>query len=300
MRHTACGCIVALLVAAGQPVRAAESEQDQFEEKCIARLAEQTVKLGKGDRAVWLKELEAAYPGKVKAPATADKWAALFDLLAGKDEEWRRADAPSAPVKALFDKVVQKLDLGPVPSVTRAEFHKYARHTLARDRGDGPADAAAEADKVFRVLDRNRDGELDREELTTALRDERALADADGNGRISKAEYRAFFQRRVEARVKVLSAADPDAREPARKAGGKPDGGKPDAKPGTGLPDWWATLAKENAKQITLYEWRQGGRPSKEFQEMDLNGDGILTADEYLRWARQKALDEAQRRREEE
>jgi hypothetical protein len=33
---------------------------------------------------------------------------------------------------------------------------------------------------------------------------------------------------------------------------------------------------------------------------MDLNGDGLLTRDEYLRYVKMKEIDDAQRRREEE
>ncbi|MBY0458934.1 MAG: hypothetical protein K2V38_16475 [Gemmataceae bacterium] len=35
-----------------------------------------------------------------------------------------------------------------------------------------------------------------------------------------------------------------------------------------------------------MFEWRKAGRPVELFEEMDLNGDGLLTRDEYLRYAR--------------
>ncbi len=38
--------------------------------------------------------------------------------------------------------------------------------------------------------------------------------------------------------------------------------------------------------QIALYEWRRAGRPMAEFVEMDLNADGLLPPDEYLRYVR--------------
>jgi hypothetical protein len=65
---------------------------------------------------------------------------------------------------------------------------------------------------------------------------------------------------------------------------------------GTGLPGWFSTLDADEDKQISLYEWRKAGKEIKEFLEMDLNGDGLLTTDEYSRWAQQKR--EADQRRE--
>jgi Ca2+-binding EF-hand superfamily protein len=298
MRHAARGCLSVVLLAASLSAPGAEAtEQDQFEDKCITRAAERVLKASKSDHALWKKALEAVYPGKVVNPTTGEEYAKWYELLAGKNEEWRRADAPNEQVTALFDKVVQRLELGPVPAVTRDEFLKFARRALMKEHphGEPPTDVNGEADKVFRVLDKNLDGELDREELTTALKDERARVESDGNGRISKIEYRAYFQRKVEAKVKVLAAKEADAApKPDEKAKGKPA-----AKPANALPDWFATLDTDNDKQISLYEWRAGGRPIALFQEMDLNGDGLLTPEEYLRWVKKKEIEENQRKREE-
>ena len=279
--------------------RAAEStEQDQFEEKCISRAAERILKAGRTDRAAWVTELEAAYPGKVTNPTTAAEYGSWFELLAGKNEQWRRTDAPNPRIAALFDQVVQRMELGPVPTITRDEFLKFAGRTLVEKKprpGDAPPDTTAEADKVFRVLDKNFDGDLDREEMTVDLKGEWVLADSDGNGRINKTEYRAYFQRKVTARVAVLTAKTADG---ARGADGRVEG-KPGAKAGTALPDWFTALDTDKDKQISLFEWRQDGRAVALFQEMDLNGDGLLTRDEYLRWVRMTEIDAAQKKREE-
>jgi hypothetical protein len=120
MRHISCGVLCVLSLALCAHVRGVEgTEQDQFEDRCIAKAAERVVKSAKSERGQWVKDLEAAYPGKVGNPTTEAEYGAWFDVLAGKYDEWRKSGAPNAQVTALFDKVVQRLELGPVPSITR-------------------------------------------------------------------------------------------------------------------------------------------------------------------------------------
>src|SRR4051812_13432126 len=54
-------------------------------------------------------------------------------------------------------------------------------------------------------------------------------------------------------------------------------------------PAIFTDLDTDKDGQIGLYEWRKAGHSIIEFQEMDLNGDGLLTVDEYARYMRQKA-----------
>jgi Ca2+-binding EF-hand superfamily protein len=49
-----------------------------------------------------------------------------------------------------------------------------------------------------------------------------------------------------------------------------------------GLPPWFAALDTDRDGQVSLREWRQGGRSPDEFQAYDLNSDGFITADEVL------------------
>ncbi|MDB5308071.1 MAG: hypothetical protein JWO38_2273 [Gemmataceae bacterium] len=56
-----------------------------------------------------------------------------------------------------------------------------------------------------------------------------------------------------------------------------------------GLPDWFTDLDTDKDGQVGLYEWRAGGREMKEFVEMDLDGDGLIAPQEYLRYTGQKA-----------
>jgi len=262
---------------------AAEGELDQFEERAIARSTERAMRPGKADRAVWLKELEVTYPNRVTTATTEEEYASWFVLVAGKSDEWRKDSAPNPQIADLFERVVQRLELGPVPSIKRDEFARYARRVLipANPPKDGtPAPEQFEdADKVFRVLDRDGDGVLCKEELTLRLRDEQARADADGNGRIDKDEYRLYFQRRVTVAVETASAKN-------EKGSRAADPKAPAAKSSVAMPDWFTTLDTDMDGQIALHEWRKAGRSIETFMEMDLDSDGLLTREEYLRFIR--------------
>jgi hypothetical protein len=50
-----------------------------------------------------------------------------------------------------------------------------------------------------------------------------------------------------------------------------------------GLPSWFEKLDTNGDGQISLFEWRQGGKSPEEFARYDLNNDGLITADEVLR-----------------
>ncbi|GIW83679.1 MAG: hypothetical protein KatS3mg106_192 [Gemmataceae bacterium] len=55
-----------------------------------------------------------------------------------------------------------------------------------------------------------------------------------------------------------------------------------------GLPDWFESDDTNKDGQVSLYEWIKAGKSMEEFLEMDLNRDGLLTADELLRYRRLK------------
>ncbi|MGL4424409.1 MAG: hypothetical protein ACRCZF_27395, partial [Gemmataceae bacterium] len=54
------------------------------------------------------------------------------------------------------------------------------------------------------------------------------------------------------------------------------------------LPGWFTSLDEDQDGQVGLYEWRKGERKTTEFLPMDLNEDGLLTAEEYIRYRAQK------------
>jgi Ca2+-binding EF-hand superfamily protein len=291
MRYTTALCAFALTCCL--TARGVEAEIDQYEEKCIARSAERLARVTKSDRVQWVKDLEVAFPGKVANPTKEEEYDAWFDLLADKNDEWKRADAPNPAIAELFDRVLQRLELGPVPSIKREEFRKFARRVLMRDHEHTP-DLVEDADKVFRVLDRNGDGNLERDELTIFLRDEKLKVDADGNGRISKDEYRDYFRRKANAKAETLSVnknGEVTNRPPENKTAAK--AGK------NGLPDWFTTLDLDKDGQISLFEWREDKRPVEVFEAMDLDRDGLITRDEYLRFVRLKEIEANQKKREE-
>jgi hypothetical protein len=141
----------------------------------------------------------------------------------------------------------------------------------------------------------------------------------------TKNDYLAHHARNEEARASFSANGDPSGRDPSgRDRGAFGPGGfdrstwgqggwdqsgwgqrpfeKKDAeeerpvamrygKLPKGLPDWFDSNDTDKDGQVSLYEWRKAGREMKDFLEMDLNSDGLVTADEYLRFARQKNID---------
>jgi Ca2+-binding EF-hand superfamily protein len=58
---------------------------------------------------------------------------------------------------------------------------------------------------------------------------------------------------------------------------------RPATKLPEGLPSWFHELDKDGDGQISLYEWRKGGKTIDEFSRYDLNNDGLITPEEVLR-----------------
>jgi Ca2+-binding EF-hand superfamily protein len=258
-------------------VAAADNDPDQYEERMVARSAERAARASKADRLLWVKALSDAYPNRVGNPTKEDEYGDWFDLVVGKGGgDWRRDTTTNTPFAELFEKVVQRLELGPVPSIRREEFLKYARRTLVPAQS-GSSEMNEDIDKVFRVLDRNGDGVLSTEEMTARLREDRLRADVDGNGRIDKDEYRAHFGMRVNAAAEVILAKINEQNKGT-------DGKNATARTKAALPGWFAELDTDKDGQLALFEWRKAGRALNLFMEMDLDNDGLLTRDEYLRY----------------
>jgi Ca2+-binding EF-hand superfamily protein len=133
----------------------------------------------------------------------------------------------------------------------------------------------SEADRVFRVLDQDADGVLDVTEMTTALRQQRSSTDGDGNGRIDRTEYRRYFLQRVTVVTQSLQAKASAGNERDGKAASAPL-----------VPPWFREWDRDEDGQIALHEWLKAGQPLELFQQMDGDGDHLLTLAEYLRSTR--------------
>ncbi|MFO0948189.1 MAG: EF-hand domain-containing protein [Planctomycetota bacterium] len=133
--------------------------------------------------------------------------------------------------------------------------------------------------QVFEKLDQNRDRFLSPEEIPAVHRNALLKQDRDGNGKIDVIEFDAGLA------GLELPAPAKDAPRHALLTPPDPKTGFPVYVPKTetksDLPDWFLDRDKDGDRQIGLYEWPAGGL--EEFQRLDANSDGFITADEAKR-----------------
>src|SRR5687767_8490096 len=119
MRTVACLLLTALACpAACTPVRAADEQQDKYEEQATTRCAhnrtERALRGERGERAFTIRDLEAAYPGKLPKAEPGkndDEPAAWFALVSGGGDEWRKADAKAAGLGSMYERWAQRMEL---------------------------------------------------------------------------------------------------------------------------------------------------------------------------------------------
>ncbi|MCE9534162.1 MAG: hypothetical protein K8T89_24045 [Planctomycetes bacterium] len=165
-------------------------------------------------------------------------------------------------------------------------------------------------ESMFRRHDKNNDALLTFDEMTDTLKGEREKWDGNKDGFIDLNEYKSYMEARFAQREKedkekaAAAAAEPKKENQPNSTAIIPEQPKSiveEIRPTVyragklpkDIPDWFVKLDKDwdNDGQVGLYEWKKGGKDLEEFAKMDLNGDGFLTADEYLRWkAAQKPL----------
>ena len=260
-----------------------KSDMDRYEEKAVSRATERAVKANDSERYRWLRALDGAFSTRVGAGLSEDDVSQWFDLLSPGGKPWRRDAIENKQLTEMFDRVIQRLELGPVPSIRREEFLQYARKAILEEKGQPPkpVDLTADADRVFRVLDRDGSGILERAEWTDELRAASNKADKDGNGRIDAEEYRVYFTARVFAVVdRGPQTKGNDSGKAANTASNRSTTPGQKQLP-AGTPSWFTELDANGDGQIALDEWRKDGRSVAEFVAMDLDGDGLLTPAEY-------------------
>jgi hypothetical protein len=143
-----------------------------------------------------------------------------------------------------------------------------------------------QAAKLFQKFDLDGDERLHPDEMSDTLRRLRQRWDADGNGWIDPDEFWVFYQERLRDLSDQVLAGKIDL---GLKNGGPLIVRKTAEAPALrvrlpeGLPLWFTQLDLDRDGQISLFEWRKGGKALKDFPALDRNDDGLATADEVLR-----------------
>ena len=166
----------------------------------------------------------------------------------------------------------------------------------------------------FKQSDRNGDGKITQDEASQFLRPVFQQYDKNGDGAIDLAEYRAYMAERFGAGGRGMGGApgfgspgfDPNSQPQwggpppqMNNAGGSSDRGRKqeeeDVRPVVyrygkmpkEIPSWFEDLDTDKDGMVGLYEWRRkSNKSTAEFIKYDLNGDGYMTAEEWLRFQR--------------
>lgn len=143
-------------------------------------------------------------------------------------------------------------------------------------------------ENLFQRIDRNKDGKITKDE-TQMLLPYFDQIDTNKDGSIDLAELKVYSA--------TMVAASPSGGSGGWSGPGGPGSGGGDPKIEDSetvrpvvyrfgkLPkDFpYASIDKDEDGQVSLYEWRNAGKLVEEFLDRDLNGDGFLTAEEWLR-----------------
>ena len=178
-------------------------------------------------------------------------------------------------------------------------------------------DPEAMAKNRFEQMDTNKDGKLSKEEVEakgsfmgrrSGLLEDWAKYDKNRDGAIELSEYRDYItarmsggfggmrreerkeERPASTEAKRSAFVAPGVREIPQGLDARPTVYRYGKLPTKELPTWFIDLDTDKDGQVGLYEWRAGKRPSAEFKEYDLNGDGFITPEEML--SSQKRKDE--------
>ena len=182
--------------------------------------------------------------------------------------------------------------------INRQQFNSFAQSYLGSMQaglgaagkgkgGKGNPDATAET--RFKSADKNSDGRLAPEEMSSQLRDSGVwkIYDRDKNSSLSLEEYKSYWREYTAAQQgfgvggkgntgfnsnTILIDDSLDQRPVVYRAGKLPKE----------LPAWFTQYDTDKDAQIGLYEWRLSQEPYMKFEGMDRNQDSLLTAEEVL------------------
>ena len=282
----AASAVLALLLTPepdrAQPPPAPKPPPDEF--RSLVREVEEAYKAPQEVDKDVLKELRRQY----ESP-TPDREAKIF-------REIRRLYNVTPDQERAILRELRRAYDRPSPEQEERIFREIRRNGRLPLGTVPPSLQADGAMRLFRRLDQDGDGVLVRAEMPEGLRGQWRKWDRNRDGVIDPNEYAAYYQ----ASLSVVSdkVASGEIRLQSAKALASlvqpPVPAKPEpvafavryGKLPPGLPDWFAELDTDRDGQVGLYEWRRAGRPIAEFRKMDLDGDGLLTPEEYLRYVR--------------
>jgi len=173
-----------------------------------------------------------------------------------------------------------------------------------------PDEANGRLRESFAQYDKNRDGAIDKAEFQAYMADRMAQGGGRGpggpggpgggpngfGGGMGGPQFGQGFQPpgNFGGPPPAITGGDPNGEGKKGKRRGGGDDDEEDARPVVyrygklpkEIPSWFEKYDTDKDGMVGLYEWRRAGEKTDKFVEMDLNGDGYLTADEWLRFSK--------------
>lgn len=283
----ACLASVAWCVVFGQEgdgSSKAKKTKIEDESARMFKLIEKAYKKPQTERDRVIKELTRLAPEQAMRP-DYESW---FERVARGQAVWDRRSIDRMDLAEIFDRMAERMqeDSG---RISRAQFIHYARRHWQEDNSPlwkepKQIDLGYEAEKLYRKLDRDSDGQLSDAEIPKALRADLKRWDRDRDGAIDFQEYLSYFPIRL-VRLEREWQQPATLLENRNGSDERPRVFRPGKLPEE-LPDWFAVLDMDGDGQVALYEWRRASWSIAEFSQLDRNDDGFLIPEEILQIVR--------------